>query len=173
MAVQTAAGDLTLQVSWGELPEAGSWQNAINVVLRLRGLRGFGQIERIFSEEGGSARERHYQAKALDVQIQVETQDQNLSASALALAETIRGSLHRSDVALILTDAGLALASQGGLRLADWTDAHRRRRSGAIWDLVFNASTDIAGPLVPWMASFVYTGDLGGSTLGPTEIVLP
>ena len=78
----------------------------------------------------------------------------------------------------ILTAAGLAPATMSPLVVADWTDAHRPRRSGAVWDVVFNAATDLQGPLVPWMASVEYTGTLddpggGSAEIGPTTIVLP
>jgi hypothetical protein len=177
-AIRAAADDPDLQVSWGELPEAGAWQNPINVMVRIRGLRAVGQAETVHRVETGRLRPVRRAPRLLDLQIQVETQDQNLAASALVLADQIHAALDLPDATSELTAAGLSRASQTQIRAVDYTDAHRRRRSAMVWELTLNVATEAVGALIDWMASVEYGGtvtdEVGDeTTIGPTTVVLP
>jgi len=155
LAVQTALGDLTADVSWTNRETA--WRSDSNVKLIVLSNTARGRGERRYTVEGQNLeqRERVYGPRRLVISIQCETQDQDLDASSLATAENIAAGLYQSDVEAILDTAGIGISKVEAVRQVDAPDAEGRVRSIAVLDVFFNAHASKVGPLIPYVETVI------------------
>ena len=175
-AVQTAAGDPSLSVSWEEITNA--WRPASHVKVDVVGISSTGLDEErraVNTPDDGQVFPRIYGVRLLTLQFTVETQNQRLTTSAIALAETIRTGLYREDIRDTLAGtAEIGIATVGPLQHASYTDEQTRRRSFASFEVVFNAHTAVGGAAIDYIASVRYSGTYtkeDGSTLEVGDLV--
>lgn len=167
-AVREVLGS-SFDVGWNN--REARWRSSVNCRLSIVSKSLLGRTEIRRTDNGdGTFTERSYTPATTTVQFTFDAQDQDLWQSALPLAEQAAAALRRSDVYAILCDAGLGVASVGGLTVQDYRDAEGRWRSAVTFDAVLNSHVSIAQ--LPGATAYGYIENVVVNDLEIPEIEL-
>jgi len=169
-AVQTAAADADLDVSWDER-ESG-WRSPSHVKLSVVSIVRLGRDETRREESGADdLQERIYGPRRLTIQLMIETDDADLSSSSWELADRIAAGLRREDVRALLDAAELGVSTIGTARPLSYRDPHGDWRTPVAVELALNTHTAHEGALIGKVRSVEFSGTVeDGPDVGPVTV---
>jgi hypothetical protein len=169
-AVRLILGDAT-DVVWKDRAEGQAFRAAVTVRLNIVSRIRLGVDEQRHAQEGADdLRETIVGNRRIAVQFQVETRDQDLLDSPGELADILAAGLERTDVHDLLAAAGLGSPMVQGAREVPYKDHAGRWRPVAVFEAWFPSARTHEAGLVPRVKAVEFSGDVDGTTVGPTTV---